>query len=594
MEDTASKIKRELNIYTVISDYVSLTKSGNSYKGLSPFKKEKTPSFFVNEQLQIFKDFSTGKGGDLITFVMEIEGLEFKDALEYIVNKYQLNIDLKRYVQSNKKNDKTLEIVELVAKMYHRFLLKSSNANKGFEYLINNRQLSVDTIKKFKLGYSPSGWNTVYHFLKKEKYTDDEILQSQICITSKRGEIIDFYRDRLMIPLFNQYDKVIGFSARKLDKEGFGPKYINSKDSVHYKKTKYLYGLNFSKTEIKKQDEVLIVEGYFDLISPYQKGVKNIVASAGTALTEGQLKTLTRFTQNIVLLLDNDLAGQEAAMRGIELYQKYDINLFIALLPNQFKDPDEVAIENIEILKESIRNKISYWDFFFYYASNKYDLSDINEKKNAADFLSHKYKLIKHEIIRREYLKKYSEVFGIPITSSIDIIESSISKRNNQNKFHLNQEDASSNSELEMPPLDKTESYFLTLILQIDNTDIYKNLEFHKYIRDPNLQTIAESIENQLGDKNNSKLDIKQILDKISTDIEKKILQNLSMGVNIKDKHIHTEIENIHIKLRNNYYKNILQKLTHDLQVSEKTSDLNKQSQILEEIVKIKSLLTNN
>ncbi len=313
--DAVEEIKSRLSIEDVIGEYVQLKRAGRNWRGLSPFSNERTPSFMVSPEKQIWHDFSSGKGGNMFSFVMEMEGLEFKAALELLARK--AGIDIEQYRSSGssargQEKERLQQALELAAKFYQAHLKQNRAA---LEYVLKIRGFSKDTILQWQLGYSPSSGTALIDFLRGKKFTDEEIKRAGLSTQRYRGAG-DMFRGRLMIPLADQFGKVVGFTARLLADEPDAPKYINTPQTVLYDKSRHVYGLHLAKEAIRKCKYVVLVEGNLDVIASHQAGVRQTVATAGTALTEQHLKALSRFTGDIRLSFDADKAGLAATERG--------------------------------------------------------------------------------------------------------------------------------------------------------------------------------------------------------------------------------------------------------------------------------------
>lgn len=366
---TIEEVRNRMDILDVVSDFVSLKRAGNQYKALSPFTNERTPSFFVVPSKGIFKDFSSGKGGDAITFVMEHEGMSYPEAIRYLARKYGIEI------QEEEGNDQgegaherdSLYIAMNFAKDYFRDILFNHEEGRaiGLSYF-RERGFTDQLIEKFELGYSLEEWD---HFGKhaQKKGFSKEILEKAGLIVPREGkEPYDRFRGRVIFPVHNLSGKVIAFGARILKKEPdqHQPKYINSPETEIYRKSQVLYGLFQARNEIRKQDFCYLVEGYTDVLSLHQAGIENVVASSGTALTEEQIRLIRRFTNNITVLFDGDEAGVRAALRGIDMILKGDLNVRVVLLPDG-EDPDSFARKNSttflrQYLSEKAQDFISF------------------------------------------------------------------------------------------------------------------------------------------------------------------------------------------------------------------------------------------
>src|SRR5687767_11707975 len=344
--DTIDEVKNRVDIVDVIGDFVTLKRSGQNYKALSPFSNEKTPSFYVVPSKGIFKDFSSGKGGDAITFVMEHESMSYMEALKYLAKKY--GVEVKEDVNSEKEQAAQSErdglyIVMNYAKEYFKELLFKHDEGRsiGLSYF-RERGFNDRNIEKFELGYALNEWHGLEKTATQGGYSQQALEKSGLIIKKEDGKTYDRFRGRVIFPVHNLSGKVIAFGARILTKEKDQPKYINSPETDIYHKSNVLYGMFQAKNEIRKHDFCYLVEGYTDVISLHQAGIENVVASSGTALTEEQIKLMRRFTENVTVLYDGDAAGIKAALRGIDLVLKGGLNVRIVLLPDG-EDPDSFS-----------------------------------------------------------------------------------------------------------------------------------------------------------------------------------------------------------------------------------------------------------
>ena len=340
-ESVIREVKERLDIVEVIGDFVSLKRSGSSYKALSPFTNEKTPSFFVSPSKQIFKCFSTGKGGDAIEFLKEVEGMTYIEAIKYLGEKYgvEINESTSGYEQNNDK-ESLLILLNKSKDFFIENLKTDEGKNIALTYF-NHRKISVDMIKKFELGYSLDEWDSLYKFLIKNQFSDDNIIKAGL-ILENNNKKYDRFRNRVIFPVHNLSGKTIAFGARILAEDKKQPKYINSPETSLYIKSNILYGLYQSKNEIRKLDNCFLVEGYTDVISLFQIGIENVVASSGTSLTTNQIKLISRYTKNITILFDGDKAGVAASLRGMDLILENDMNVEIVSFP-EGDDPDSYS-----------------------------------------------------------------------------------------------------------------------------------------------------------------------------------------------------------------------------------------------------------
>lgn len=345
--ETIEEVRSRMDIVDVVSDFVSLKKSGANYRALSPFSSEKTPSFFVVPAKGIFKDFSSGKGGDSISFVMEHEGLSYPEAIRFLAQKYGIPIkeDKSAAQDENVVSDReALFIIMSFAKDYFKRLLFEHEEGKGIGLsYFQERGFNNRIIEKFELGYSLDTWDGLYHEAISAGYSE-EILEKAGLIIKKDSRTYDRFRGRVIFPVQGLSGKIVAFGARILskDKQVNQPKYINSPETAIYHKSNVLFGLYFAKNAIRQADNCFLVEGYTDVISMHQSGIENVVSSSGTALTEEQINLIKRFTNNITVLFDGDAAGIKAALRGIDMILRGGLNVRVVLLPDG-EDPDSYS-----------------------------------------------------------------------------------------------------------------------------------------------------------------------------------------------------------------------------------------------------------
>lgn len=367
-KEAIEDLKSRIDIVDVIGRQVQLKRAGANYKGLCPFHNEKTPSFIVSPQKQIFTCFGgCGASGDVVSFVMRYYNLEFNEAVEKLAKEYGIDI-----VKSQRRNDdreKYYEINREAARFFYRNM--TEGPNRGYSYM-RRRGIEDRTIKKFGLGYAPDSWDSLYGYFK-EKGTDEKLLLELGLLSQKDGRYFDKFRDRVIFPIINTAGKVIGFGGRALDDKAM-PKYLNSPENRVFQKKNNLYALNSTKQDIGKAGTAIIVEGYMDAISLYQNGVRNVAASLGTALTDNQAKLINRYTKNVVLSYDADAAGQKAALRGIEVLRNEGCKVKV-LHVTDGKDPDEYIKKNgRDAFDKLVEKAIPYTDYKIEAAKRDIDL----------------------------------------------------------------------------------------------------------------------------------------------------------------------------------------------------------------------------
>ena len=348
--DAKEEIRSRLNIEDVIGEYVELKRAGRSYKGLSPFTGEKTPSFFVSPEKNIWHDFSSNKGGDVFAFVMEAEGMDFRQAMEFLARK--AGVDLSEYQSAGAKKrsaykKRLLAANELAARYFQQSLLHSQQA---IEYVFKQRGLSRQTVQDFQIGYAPDSGTALLAALEKRGFTKREI--NDAGLLNRYGK--DLFRGRMMIPLMDQGGQVIGFTGRIIGNVPNAPKYLNTPQTLLYDKGRHIFALSQAKEAIRKSGFVVMVEGNLDVVSSHQAGVAQTVATAGTSMTENHLKAVKRLTGDVRLCYDSDKAGVAATERAIELASHEGVELTIISLPDGAKDPDELIKSSVQAWREAV------------------------------------------------------------------------------------------------------------------------------------------------------------------------------------------------------------------------------------------------
>lgn len=415
--ETIDDVKNRIDIVDVISDFVSLKRSGQNYKALSPFNNEKTASFFVVPAKGIFKDFSSGKGGDAITFIMEHEGLSYLEAIRFLAKKY--GVEIKEEASSIEAREQQSEreglyILMNFAKEYYRHNLTETEEGRGIGLsYFRERGFNDRTIQKFELGYALEGWSHLMDEATEKNYNKELLEKAGLVVKNEEGRTYDRFRGRVMFPVHNLSGKVIAFGARMMGKEKNQPKYINSPETEIYHKSQVLYGLYQGKNAIRQHDNCYLVEGYTDVISMHQADVENVVASSGTALTEEQIKLIRRFTNNVTVLFDGDSAGIKAALRGIDLILKGGLNVRLVLLPDS-EDPDSYSrkVGTAEFHKFINSNTRDFVSFKASLYAKEVENDPIRKAEVIQEILT-SVSLVPDFLKRETYLQEVSGIFGI-------------------------------------------------------------------------------------------------------------------------------------------------------------------------------------
>ena len=350
MQDAKEEVRSRLNIEDVVGEYVQLKRAGRNFKGLSPFSGEKSPSFFVSPEKNIWHDFSSNKGGDVFSFVMEVEGVDFREALELLARRAGIELsdyDSKSNQEFAKLKRRLLDAHQWAARYYQQTLLQNDRA---LEYVFKQRKMTKEIVQTFQIGYAPDSGDALVQFLTKKGFTKQELAVGGL--TNRFGG--DLFRGRMMVPLMDPSGQVIGFTGRILKDEPNAPKYLNTPQSPLYDKSRHVFGLSQAKEAIRKNDYAVVVEGNMDVVASHQVGITQVVATAGTAMTESHLKALVRLSPNIRLAYDGDAAGLAATERSIPIAQNVGTELTIISLPEGFKDPDELIQQDTKLWQKAI------------------------------------------------------------------------------------------------------------------------------------------------------------------------------------------------------------------------------------------------
>ena len=448
--DTIAKILDTAQIEDVVRDFVNLKKAGSLLKGNCPFHQEKTPSFVVNPNKNIFKCFGCGKGGDSVSFIMEHEKFTFPEALRYLAQKYHIEVEETQVSNEEKQvqdeKESLLIALNYAAKFYQTQLTETEDGKAiGLSYF-KERGFLDDTIQTFQLGYSPDSFDTFYNQAIKDGYNEEILLKAGL-IKEKNGKHYDFFRDRVMFPIFNVSGKVVAFGGRMLksaksdNPNVYNPKYINTAETDVYHKSQVLYGISNAKAEIRKHDVCYLVEGYTDVISLYQAGIKNVVASSGTALTKEQVQLIKRFTQNMVILYDGDAAGIKAALRGLDIVLEQGLNVKLVLLPDS-EDPDSFVKKNgTDATLDFIQRKQQ--DFILFKATQGIEevKNDPVKKSEVIKDIVESIAKVDDNIKRQLYIKHCADIVEVPENILVNEVNKIRTQQFKKSK-DFNQEDA--------------------------------------------------------------------------------------------------------------------------------------------------------
>jgi len=462
--DQASDIREKIDIVSFISEYLPLKKAGRNFKANCPFHNEKSASFMVSPERQIWHCFGCQKGGDAFTFLMDYENMEFPEALRALAKK--AGVELKSFSFDNQllsEKEKIYSLNRHALKFYQYVLLKHPLGKKALAYLKEKRDLSDKLIETFSLGVSPNSGSALSNYLiDKKGYKKQDLFLAGLAFENN-GRTVDFFRGRLMFPLSDHRGNIVGFSARILDENSDSPKYINTKETSVYHKGSLFFGLDNAKDEIKIKQQAILVEGEFDVITCFKEGIRNVVAIKGTALTENQVTLLSRFTPKITLCLDMDAAGFEATKRSLPIIEKKSLTTTIVVMQNG-KDPDEAIKDNSGAFKKALNEDIGVYDFLITKFLSIYDRKTSVGKGKIVEEMKPLLASIGNEVVKEHYIKKLSK----EIDTSLESVTKEIDKYHDVQKA----EKVSAGVQDKRKRREVLEEYLIALIVQSQDLNL--------------------------------------------------------------------------------------------------------------------------
>ncbi|MBW1846669.1 MAG: DNA primase [Deltaproteobacteria bacterium] len=543
-EDKIADIKNAADIVEIITDYVVLKKTGKNYVGLCPFHSEKTPSFTVSSEKQIFHCFGCGEGGNVFTFLMKKDGLSFPDAIRLIGKRYGIEIPEKRHKEKNRGFDEKeiLYNINKMAMMFYKENLQNSKAGKmAFAYL-KNRGMKNETISEFDLGCAPEGWNHLLNYFSRKEVSQKIIEKAGLVIPRKdKGGYYDRFRNRIIFPISDMSNRVIGFGGRVMDDSL--PKYLNSPETPVFNKGSSLYGLSQAKQKCRDSETVYIAEGYFDLLSLHQHGIENSVATLGTSLTGEHVQLLrNRYVGEngkVILVYDSDVAGIKAAQRSVEIFKQGYVDAQILVLPDGF-DPDSYLFKfGRESFLEIAEKALSSMLFLIDSAVNRYGLSIEGKNRIVSDMIKH-FVMIKDEVIRSLYAKELAERLGIDETAIVRKINDAYETmsretrkkpgKSSEKAIHdgIKKDTLSINGQDLYAEETRIEKHIIAMMLQFPEIlPEIKKRDVLKYFQHANLKSIGQMIINKMSQYNGQ---VSEILDTIDNMENRNIITSLAMG----------------------------------------------------------------
>ncbi len=571
--DNISKIKDRLDVVDVISGYLKLQKSGVNFKACCPFHNEKTPSFYISPERQIWHCFGCSKGGDIFGFVKEIEGVEFPEALRILAQRAGVEIDQYDPAVKNEKNQ-LYKILETTARFFEKQLWSSEYGNKALKYL-TDRGLKEDIIKEFRLGYAPNDWYSLSRFLSDCGYSDKEIVDAGLAFKKEgRDSVFDRFRSRIIFPIFDLNGSVAGYTGRIFGdaaKQKDIAKYINTPQTQIYDKSRILFGLNKAKTEIRTKNDCILVEGNMDMLMSYQAGVKNVIASSGTALTPSHLRLLQRYTNNLSFCFDTDQAGAMATKRGIGIALSQNFNIrVISMDDKECKDPADYVQKYGEKWNEVASAAKPVIDFYFEKAKRENDPHSAEGKKSVIIELAPFIKRLASQVERSHWVSQLAFFLRVPE----DAVKSDISSVKDDLDNHT---DPVVNNPVSEPKLavrntlDMLNETLLSVIIK--NPSIFKDdlgdipEGVHLFVK-----KVAERINGNDGDRDISKI-IKTFASEEAMSLEFAYLRSQELWKDFKDEELKEEFKNLIGKIKRKTISAKLAGIEFDIKEAESQKD---------------------
>ncbi len=571
--DSIAKIKQRLSIVEVVGSYLDLKKAGKNYRAVCPFHSEDSPSFMVSPEIGIYKCFGCGASGDIFSFVQEMEGIEFYEALKKLAVKAGVELEDSPRDGQTKEKAKIFRLNELVTKFYSHILLSHATGKKGLDYLLKTRGLKKEVIETFKLGYAPHSWEILHSFLQKKNIPEELLLKADL-VKKREGKdgYYDKFRGRVVFPLIDTTGKILGFMGRTVFNED--PKYLNTASTLVFSKSDFVYGLAQNRVDIKKQGAVL-VEGPMDVISAYQHGIKNIVAPLGTALTGDHLKIISRYTREVTLCFDSDTAGMEAIKKAVFLAERQGLNIKVAMIPSPYKDLDELLHKNSELAGDLFNSAVSVYDFFIAYALKKYDKTSGVGKKKIVDELKTLFSAVSSQVTLDHYVKKIAQELDLSESVVFSVLSSEVKSDEIQNVFTSSSSSSTAPAEnVPENPVQNLETYFLLMLLKAEKTsvivpflvDLNTELFFEETTR-----KILEALKDFVSKQKEDKLDIKAFIDTIdehfSSFVQDLYLWELDLA--LQGDKLPLELEHVLARLEKRFAKEKIDKLRKELELAE-------------------------
>lgn len=406
--DQVSQVREKIDIVAFLSEFIKLQKAGRNFRALCPFHGEKTPSFMISPERQTWHCFGCNKGGDVFSFLMQYESIDFGEALRFLAKRTGVTLNISPAERGVTAKKEILYAINMLASEFYHYILTKHPAGKtALTYLLEKRGISEKVIETFKLGFAPTSGLVLSQYLTRKKgYKQEDIIEVGLSYP-RGGRLVDFFANRVMFPLFDHRDNVVGFSGRVMGDSADVSKYVNTRETLLYHKSSHFFGINIAKDSIKKEERAIVVEGEFDVISCFSEGISNVVAVKGTALTDAHVQLIARFAQKVSLCFDQDKAGQEAIKRSISSLERKGLTTTV-IVPPDGKDPDEAIRQNPLSFHQAVKHDIGIYDYLLERAMATFDKDTAEGKKQVSDALLPYLALIDNAIVKEHYLRKVS------------------------------------------------------------------------------------------------------------------------------------------------------------------------------------------
>ncbi len=593
-------VKNATDIVQIIGEKLNLQKSGKNFKTTCPFHSEKTPSFFVSQELQHYKCFGCGASGDVFTFLEKYDGLTFSEALRQLADKAGIQLETHHFSKEDDKRKTYLEILNLASEYYHYILTKLPAGKQAQDYL-QNRNTHKQTIQLFKLGYSLNRWDGLINYLvKKKKYDIQDVAATGLIIESNRSKgYYDRFRGRIMFPLTDHMGRVVGFSGRVLDPNAKQAKYINTPETSLYHKSELLYGYSQLYRSISEKNKVFICEGEFDVLSSYQAGVKNVVAIKGSALTIEHLQRLSRTVDTVIFALDADDAGVEATRRAIEIAQSIDIHMRVVQIRGG-KDVDDIAREDSKKWRDMSKKTISVYEFLIQVALSKHDSNTGIGKRKIIKELAEPIMNIDHAVEQSHYIKMIANKLNVQEELVLkDLKKESLQSQRNKGSIRESGKNTPSPPPLSM--YEKLERYAIALLFRIENFPLEKTFlpKMRDLIQTLSLKKILQKAENWhkplVSDKHDNASELQRFTQSLPVELQQ-LFSDIYLQQQVEElssDKVKKELQNTLVRLQELYTKQKTQELTNELEqldAKKKKSkeDEQRQEELLREIVELR------